>query len=391
MNRNNGYPIGKLRSGNQILKEHLVYMPSNLVGNRTAIFAQAGFGKSNLVRVLLWQMMNEDHFGKLVFDQRGEYAKDTQDESGNFIPGLYHHPDVKDNLVLFTSKKKFLSNNLIEVKSIGFDLKDISVVDLLFIYPHFTDAQRELLYFYEDDNSFYKKVLRQKDGSWDESNWQKDFVDWLSTSSKSGYTPLRSIRKKLTGVTKRSFFSDKSVLSELLSFLKEGKMVIVDLSGLGELDQMFVSSIICRALFINNMYNFELEKSNEMISTVVFFEEAQNLLSPSKAQEGSIFVRLAKEGRALLLGVCAITQQPSAIDRQLLSQFNTFVALHLEFMDDIEYLKRVAGNFAGLEQDLRRKIPGNAYLVTRDKPFAIPLRVEHFTEEFINNQEVRKS
>jgi DNA helicase HerA-like ATPase len=391
MNRNNGYPIGKLRSGNQILKEHLVYMPSNLVGNRTAIFAQAGFGKSNLVRVLLWQMMNEDHFGKLVFDQRGEYAKDTQDESGNLIPGLYHHPDAKDNLVLFTSKKKFLSNNGVEVKSIGFDLKDISVVDLLFIYPHFTDAQRELLYFYEDDNSFYKKVLRQKDGSWDESNWQKDFVDWLSTSSKSGYTPLRSIRKKLTGVQKRLFFSDKSALSELLSFLKEGKMVIVDLSGLGELDQMFVSSIICRALFEHNMSNFELEKSSEMISTVVFFEEAQNLLSPSKVQEGSIFVRLSKEGRALLLGVCAITQQPSAIDRQLLSQFNTFVALHLEFMDDIEYLKRVAGNFAGLEQDLRRKIPGNAYLVTRDKPFAIPLRVEHFTEEFINNQSARKS
>jgi hypothetical protein len=50
----------------------------------------------------------------------------------------------------------------------------------------------------------------------------------------------------------------------------------------------------------------------------------------------------------------------------------------------IQFLKKVAGNFDGLEMDLRRKVPGHAYLVTRLKPFAVPLKVFHFDQSFVD-------
>lgn len=255
-----GYRLGRLRSGNSVLDHHIVKGFSELVGNRAAIFAQSGFGKSNLMRVLFWHMMSDVNYGKLIFDQKGEYALDTQNEKGELVPGLYRHPAAKDNLVMFTTRKSLLESEaankgLVTIKHIGFRLQDIYITNLLLIYPHFTGAQKELLYFYDEDPDFFDKLLwRKEDNKWDEENWQDNFKEWLSTSKKSGYTPLRSVRKKLVGVQKRRFFG-KSVLSEILEYLKVGLTVIVDLSGIGELDQEFVASIICRRLFNYNLDN----------------------------------------------------------------------------------------------------------------------------------------
>ena len=89
--------IGHLRSGNEELKKHSVHMPSDLVGNRLAVFAQSGFGKTNAVKVILWGAISEP-YGKLVFDRRGEYVPDTTNEYGETVPGLAHHPQAKERL-----------------------------------------------------------------------------------------------------------------------------------------------------------------------------------------------------------------------------------------------------------------------------------------------------
>src|SRR5688572_18505297 len=86
--------IGYLRSGNEIFQEHCVHMPADLVGNRLAVFAQSGFGKTNAVKVILWEGLGQP-YGKLVFDRRGEYIPDTTNEDGETVPGLLHHPAAR--------------------------------------------------------------------------------------------------------------------------------------------------------------------------------------------------------------------------------------------------------------------------------------------------------
>ncbi len=387
----NKWFIGYLRSGNHELKNHYVHMPSNLVGNRLAVFAQSGFGKTNAIKVILWGTMDKP-YGKLVFDRRGEYVVNTTNEENKLVPGLVRHPKAKEKLVLYTNKSSLLNradlqNSVFQLDEFLVDISQVPPADFAGLYPNLTNAQREFLYVYEDDPKVYQSV---KD---DEANWHNTLSDWFGqkdTGKKLEYSAsivVRSVRKKLNGMEKRPFIkAGKNSIQEIFVHLKQGRTVVVDLSGyISELDRVFISTLIARKLFEYNLQRLDSTDSNDgKINTVMFFEEAQTLLAHNRLKEGSIFVDIAKEGRALEIGLVAITQQPSAISTEILSQFNSFLALHLEFTEDIDFLKKVAGNFEGLETDLRRKIPGNAYLVTRLKPFAIPLKIFHFDENFVS-------
>lgn len=394
------WKIGQLRSGSKILKNHKVSMPEGLVGNRLAVFAQSGFGKTNAIKVILWGAM-EQGYGKLVFDRRGEYVPDTTNEAGETVPGLAQHPKAKDKLVLLTNRASKLNDNVLknqvhEVKRFTVRLEDISSGDLVRLYPNMTNPQREFLYVYEDEKRVYEWVMaKDANGRWDESNWNRTLTDWFGNkdSKKLDYSAsivVRSVRKKLQAMTRKQFVDDLAGngIQNIYKHLKAGRTVVVDLSGFtSETDRTFIATMISRKLFYYNLDRLdETDATKGKIKTVIFFEEAQTLLSSDRISDGSIFVDIAKEGRALEIGLVAITQQPSAISTNILSQFNSFIALHLEFMDDIQFLKKVAGNFDGLEMDLRRKVPGHAYLVTRLKPFAVPLRVFHFNQEFVSQQ-----
>jgi uncharacterized protein len=395
------WKIGYLRSGNKILQKHLVSMPEALVGNRLAVFAQSGFGKTNAVKVMLLGAMNQS-YGKLIFDRRGEYVPNTSDERGK-VWGLVNHPNAKEKLVLFTNRDSRLAdgelkNKVHVLKKFAIKIEDIPPIDLIGLYPNLTSPQKEFLYVYEGDPnstkySVYKDVLaKNENGRWDESNWNNTLADWFGNKEaqqKLDYSAsivVRSVRKKLSTMSMRPFVDLSSDgIREVLEHLQAGRTVVIDLSGyVSERDRTFVATLITRKLFNYNLQRLDSNDPKEgKIKTVIFFEEAQTLLSNERVGEGSIFVDIAKEGRALEIGLVAITQQPSAISTNILSQFNSFIALHLEFTDDIQFLKKVAGNFDGLEMDLRRKVPGHAYLVTRLKPFAIPMKVFQFNQDFV--------
>ena len=399
-NTQKAWKIGYLRSGSKILDNHLVSMPEDLVGNRLAVFAQSGFGKTNAIKVILWGAMDQS-YGKLIFDRRGEYVPDTSDERGK-VWGLVNHPNAKDKLVLFTNRESRLQDNGLQnsvhsLKKFAIKIEDIPPVDLIGLHPNMTNPQREFLYVYEGDPndtkySVYKDVMAQSNGRWDESNWNTTLADWFGNkeaTQKLDYSAaivVRSVRKKLATMRNRPFVDVKGDgINEVFGHLRAGRTVVIDLSGyVSERDRTFVATLITRKLFNHNLQFLDSDDSQKgKIKTVIFFEEAQTLLSNERISEGSIFVDVAKEGRALEIGLVAITQQPSAISTNILSQFNSFIALHLEFTEDIQFLKKVAGNFEGLEMDLRRKVPGHAYLVTRLKPFAIPLKVFHFNRDFV--------
>lgn len=405
-NAQHSLALGHLRSGSKVLAQHIVSMTENPVGNRMAVFAQSGFGKTNAIKIMLWGAMGENH-GKLIFDRRGEYVPDTTNEREEVVPGLAHHPHAKEKLVLLTSRKSQLENASVKdklhaLKQFTVKLEDIPPADLMALYPSMTNPQREFLYLYEGDPtqssfSVYKDVMAKDSQRWDESDWNRTLSDWFGNkdaTQKLEYSAaivVRSIRKKLVTMQNRPFVSQEgNGINEIFEHLRSGRTVVVDLSGyVSERDRTFVATLITRKLFNYNLQRLDTPKGDRIkgkISTVIYFEEAQTLLSTDHINEGSIFVDVAKEGRALDIGLVAITQQPSAISTNILSQFNTFLALHLEFTDDIAFLKKVAGNFDGLEMDLRRKVPGHAYFVTRLRPFAVPLKVFHFDRTFIDSK-----
>src|SRR5207237_10120391 len=84
----------------------------NLVSRRSFIFARAGFGKSNLNKLLFSKLYEETPtvtkrgkrevpVGTVLFDPDGEYF--WPDDKGR--PGLCDVPALQDKLVVFTARK----------------------------------------------------------------------------------------------------------------------------------------------------------------------------------------------------------------------------------------------------------------------------------------------
>ena len=147
------------------------------------------------------------------------------------------------------------------------------------------------------------------------------------------------------------------------------------------MDASIISTILVRELFDNNKVRFTSNKSGEVINTVIFVEEAQNVLPEEFVKSNANpFVRVAKEGRKFGLGIVAITQRPSAISDEIQTQAENFFAFHMGNSDDIKALVKSNSNYDGVIAVFlqREVIAGNLYMVSSDQAFAIPVRVSEF-------------
>ena len=69
----NGTDIGYLCIGESYdKKDNILFDVNKLRDKRTMVFAQSGFGKTNLMKVLLYNTLPNKDYGKLVFDLNGE-------------------------------------------------------------------------------------------------------------------------------------------------------------------------------------------------------------------------------------------------------------------------------------------------------------------------------
>ena len=95
----------------------------------------------------------------------------------------------------------------------------------------------------------------------------------------------------------------------------------------------------------------------------------------------NVFVRWVKEGRKYGLGCVLVTQQPSSISSQIISQGDNFFVLHLLNDDDLQTLKRHNAYFSDEILGFIRSepIPGNCYFWSApSQPFVLPARVQNF-------------
>lgn len=100
----NGVEVGYLCVGETVFKEKgpILFEIGKLRNKRTMVFAQSGFGKTNLVKVLLYHMTRDTSYGKLIFDLNGEYFL-----RGTRTYGLGDIDDdrIRNNVVVYTDKK----------------------------------------------------------------------------------------------------------------------------------------------------------------------------------------------------------------------------------------------------------------------------------------------
>lgn len=215
-------PLGFMRDGGEVLVGYRVVIRDQFKGNRAAIYAQSGKGKTNLVKVILFWVTFNDAYGKLVFDYKGEYVPWTKNERGEDVPGLCEHPLAKERIVLYTTKERHVQdqylNERVTVRRLKIDLQSILPRDFALFWPNLTKAQQELLYTYDEESGIYEIILGE------EKNWHKLGAWFGEVASKaeeeqdasetdgeavpleaSAKRVVRNIRKKLLAAKKRPY------------------------------------------------------------------------------------------------------------------------------------------------------------------------------------------
>lgn len=404
-----GVPIGFLCIGESIYsdKGNILFKIDRLRDKRTMVFAQSGFGKTNLIKVLLLNMMKDKKYGKLIFDLNGEYfLRGTK----TYGLGDIDDTEVRENVVVYSDKafpevyrqsKRFIHKGAVLLNM----HEHLTVSDILNFGAGFSEVMRSFLFYLNESavSDFIKNIGQYVSNP---QRLHQDFSDFFGDLklNKDG-TPKEDVsaRKTIMAIRKRisnlidegkGLHSGSSTLVEdVFRFLKDGKTVIIDLSLKDNLDASIISTILVRKLFDNNKEKFTSGKSDEVITTVIFVEEAQNVLSEEFVKSNANpFVRVAKEGRKFGLGVVAITQRPSAISEEIRTQAENFFVFHLGNSDDIRALVKSNTNFDGVVASFIQKetIAGNLYMVSSDQAFALPVRVHEF-EQLVEDRVYKES
>jgi hypothetical protein len=189
--------------------------------------------------------------------------------------------------------------------------------------------------------------------------------------NEAGFTKL---------IRHRSLHTDKSTGSfevEIVTLLRAGKIVILDLSQGNPDVQRTYSDRLSRAIFNEAMDRFI---KNDLANFVqMYFEEAHNLF-PRKEDKDltQIYNRIAKEGQKLKLGLCYATQEVSSISGSILKNTQNWFVSHLNNRDELRELDKFY-DFEDFTESLRRTTDkGFIRLKTDSNTFIVPIQVDPF-------------
>lgn len=406
MGNERGVQLGHLCIGEDIQKDkgNILFDTNRLRSKRTMVFAQSGFGKTNLIKVLLHHIIGDNSFGKLIFDLNGEYFSKTA--SGTTGLGDVDDDQIRKNLVVYSDRnidttRGFKYGGKVHINT----HKHMTVGDILTFSTGFSEVMKSFL-LYLDDNQVQGFVSKIDSYCESPQNLYRDYPDFFGSKAakatdkdqekqdKSARGTIMAIRKRIRHFIDEGgvHSSTSTLLEDTFKALRDGKTVVIDLSLRDSVDASIISTMIVRKLFEDNKRHFSESKNNEIIPCVIIVEEAQNVLSDEQVRtSANPFVRVAKEGRKFGIGLVAITQRPSAISEEIRSQAENFFAFYMGNSDDIKALVKSNINYDGVVSSFiqRETIPGNLYMVTSSHPFVVPVRVLEF-DKLVSNKLYKK-
>jgi uncharacterized protein len=361
-------PVGQLRSGETVV-DFEVGIPGASLATHVGIFATTGMGKSNLMRVLAAGVLTaQGRYGLLVVDPHGEYRS-----------ALSRHPWAPERL------RTYAARNLPNTTGLRISLAELTVDDLRTAYD-WSRPQEEALF--ELERHYGGEGLA----------WLLEFsaIDDLAgfreidLNGRVALNTLQVVHRRARRIVELPCISTDarvSVGAAVLRDLTEGRVVLVDVSGLGSTEEVLVASFLTRKVLDHwsAAYLEDPELHERLPVVAIVLEEAQRVLSSNRDRESNVFPRVAREGRKFKVGLCAVTQQPKLLDDELLSQFNTFFILGLADEKDRNILRSSSKqDISALGPEIQTLMPGECLIANLEAPFAVPAMI-HLYEHVVRD------
>ncbi|HEV3401198.1 MAG TPA: ATP-binding protein, partial [Acidimicrobiales bacterium] len=361
-------PVGRLRSGETVVDVE-VGIPGRSLASHVGVFATTGMGKSNLMMVLAAGVLRaQGRYGLLLVDPHGEYRAQ-----------LARHPWAPERL------RTYAARSLPGTSSLRVGLSELTVDDLRTAYE-WTRPQEEALFELE---RHYSGAASTEGLGWLLQFARVDDLPGFREVEVAGRVALNTLQvvhrraRRIVDLPCVAADSHVSVGGAVLRDLREGKVVLVDVSGLGSTEEVLVASFLTRRLLDewSTAYLDDPQAHERLPVVAVVLEEAQRVLGGSKDRESNVFPRVAREGRKFKVGLCAVTQQPKLLDDELLSQFNTFFILGLADDKDRTILRSSSKqDISALGPEIQTLMPGECLLANLEAPFAVPAKVDLYAD-----------
>ncbi len=366
-----------------------------MVSRRSFVFARAGFGKSNLVKLLFAKLYGgaagpvakkrsgrEVPVGTVIFDPDGEYY--WPDDNGR--PGLCDVPTLHDRLAVFTDKEGqsgfYRSFVVDKVKLDIRELQPAKVISLVIPaerQEHQNVAKLRQLRAAEW-RALVDEVWREKGGT-DLSHFYKA----LQLTEGSQDNEALAARSNMVRVVTALHDPSSQLLRALVKALSDGKLCVVDIARMRGAQGLALAGVILQHIFEHNQDEFT-KKDSRSVPTIAVIEEAQSVLGSSAGQGEGPFVAWVKEGRKYDLGAVLVTQQPGSIPPEILSQGDNWFIFHLLAEGDLRALKKANAHFSDdlLSSLLNEPLPGHGIFWSSSgaTPYPIPVRALSFEASF---------
>lgn len=364
---------------------------SDLISRRTFIFARAGFGKSNLNKLLFSELYRavpmvakrdsrQVPVGTIIFDPDGEYF--WPDDKGR--PGLCDVCHLEDKLVVFTSRaapgpfyERFTASK------VKLDIRDLRPSDVISIaLPPEKQDQQNVAKLRGLRADGWKLIvdLVHADGNGADLN---EIGKILGVDAGQQSAEAIAARSNMTTIVRMLHDPASQMMGLLFRALEEGKLCVVDISQMRGTQGFVLAGILLRQIFTRNQDEFT-KAEPRTIPTIAVIEEAQSVLT-ERAAAAEPFIAWVKEGRKYDLGAVLVTQQPGSIPDEILSQGDNWFLFHLLSASDLGNVKKANSHFSNdiLSSLLNEPIIGQGVFwssAKKDRAYPIPLRVLSFEE-----------
>ncbi|HDH41476.1 MAG TPA: ATP-binding protein [Candidatus Altiarchaeales archaeon] len=321
-----------------------VYVSVNdIVSRHCAILAMTGAGKSYTVGVLIEELLKK-RGSVIVFDPHGEYKWIRLEGSVTRVYGVRGDHKIK-----------------VETSS----LRSIDFINLI---PDLTDAQRDLIdavinlarKFYDKyDLKIVKEILSL---IYDAKEGKEILTGSLpeseikDLSKRVGLTTIGPTMRKIERLSRMGIFElEGTPLDEIVS---GNQLTVIDLSDADERLSETIIAAISRRIFEARKAYVKDGEGNFNTPTFLVIEEAHNF-APRTMEERtilskSILKKIAREGRKFGVGLCIVSQRPSRLDSDILSQCNTQIIMRIVNPSDQEYIRQ---SVESVTEDIVRDLP----------------------------------
>lgn len=334
----------------------------NFASTHLSILASTGSGKSYTASVLIEEMMQPDsRAALLVLDPHGEYGSLMEmEDDDRFSDDDGYSPDVE----IWTPE------------DLDIRISELTLSDLFSILDDPSDAQEQ--------------VLSQ---AWDQLQGQEDdyisLNDIKNTCQTVGQnlgleSSARALDWRIDKALDRDLFHHSNLLS-LSELLQPGQCSVLQLDTMDLRDQQMLVSVLFRRI---NRARVEHEKGGESpldFPVFALLEEGHRFApADGDARSLGILSTILSEGRKFGVGIGIISQRPSKIDDDVLSQCKTQVIMQIQNPVDQDAVKK------GVEEvgeDLLSELPGltpGQAIVAGDSvntPFLARIRERYTTHE----------